>query len=416
MSPRALRGGLALWAVVVAFLTLVPSTDPAPHLVADFLCLWCGERSSGDMVLNLFLFLPAGLLLGGLVDLRQAVVVGVVGTMGIEAAQAFIPGRTPSLTDLILNGAGTALGAYVVGRARVRPFLWGIAALSAAAWILPAALMSPHSTGTTLFGLWVPDFSHMARYEGEVLQARVDGRPAQFRLEESPTVARALVQRRPVRITLVAGRQPQRLAPVFAVYDEDENVHLMVATLGEDILVRPRTHATALRLDQPDLRARGALLGVHPGDTVRMQLRVEARRRCLEVEERVLCDLAPGAGDGYGFLLNLEGAPAWARTGLAWAWSFTLGLAIALPLAFLPWTAATIRLLGAGLGGALGLAQVGLASTLPDLALRPWQLVFFLVGTVCAGVLAPWVADVVPARRKEGEGGDEPVPSEDPAA
>lgn len=73
----------------------------------------------GDRISNVLLYLPLGfcLFLGLATRLRRrvagvlAVLAGAILSVAIEVAQAYLPSRVPSLTDLTLNALGTALGA-----------------------------------------------------------------------------------------------------------------------------------------------------------------------------------------------------------------------------------------------------------------------------------------------------------------
>ncbi|WP_291753074.1 VanZ family protein [Cellulomonas sp. 73-92] len=66
---------------------------------------------------NVLLFVPFGLLLGGLLGLRRWWLVWLVGSAtsaAIETIQLAIPGRWTTLQDWILNTLGTALGLAVL--------------------------------------------------------------------------------------------------------------------------------------------------------------------------------------------------------------------------------------------------------------------------------------------------------------
>jgi len=382
VSVGNLRRAFALWVVIVAVLTLAPFTGPTPDLLEDFLCFWCGDRSAGDMILNWGLFVPAGLFLGPWVGFRRAVLIGISITVGIETAQLVIPGRTPSSADLLLNSAGSATGAWIALGWRPRRVRQAAALLGAIAWVLPALLMTPISTDEALYGIWVPEFSGMAQYEGTILSASVDGHPVRFRQEDSRTLARDLEERRPVEVTLVAGPTPPYLAPLFVVSDEEQEIHLFLGVRGDDLLIRARTLATALRLDQPALRARDALRELQPGDTVSLRLETEDGSRCLAVDERIDCSLAPGPGESYAYLLSLENEPALVRLAVVLGWSVVLGFAVG-------WPFPGVTGLMAGL--AVVLLQSLLASTNPDVGLSPSHALFFLLGATAGGWSHRWV-------------------------
>lgn len=80
------------------------------------------ERASrGDIVANLLLYIPLGLCMAvalpgkwrALTKLALTVVAGIVLSLGVELVQTMEPARVSSLTDVVLNAAGTAIGAAV---------------------------------------------------------------------------------------------------------------------------------------------------------------------------------------------------------------------------------------------------------------------------------------------------------------
>lgn len=81
-----------------------------------------------DLAQNLLLFLPLGILLGSAPEgarsarraLAAAGAAGLALSGMVEWAQAWIPGRYPSVLDILLNGAGSSLGAWAALRFRAR--------------------------------------------------------------------------------------------------------------------------------------------------------------------------------------------------------------------------------------------------------------------------------------------------------
>ncbi|NIP92495.1 MAG: hypothetical protein GWO24_03100 [Akkermansiaceae bacterium] len=75
-----------------------------------------------DVVVNLLGFVPFGLLLAALLGritttgraFTLSVVIGMALSFGIEFLQSWIPTRSSSLVDLVLNTTGTALGALLL--------------------------------------------------------------------------------------------------------------------------------------------------------------------------------------------------------------------------------------------------------------------------------------------------------------
>jgi glycopeptide antibiotics resistance protein len=102
-------------ATLLALILLVSLTPvPGSARTAFSVCVLCGERALADAGRNLLLYLPLGVALGW--DRRRvAPVVGlcVLLSAGVEVAQTFLPGRDPGLSDIVFNGAGALLGAFI---------------------------------------------------------------------------------------------------------------------------------------------------------------------------------------------------------------------------------------------------------------------------------------------------------------
>src|SRR5690606_5850890 len=176
-APGRAVVALALAAILVA--TLVPTGhDPE---TTPLLCLVCGGKGLADGLSNILLFAPFGLglaLLG--VRPRRAILAGAALSLCIEFTQQFIPGRDPSLSDLVFNTAGTALGVLVL---RAAPRLLAppaslasrlaLAAAAVAAGVLgvTASSFTPAFPDSAYYAQWTPDLGHLARYDGQVLAA-----------------------------------------------------------------------------------------------------------------------------------------------------------------------------------------------------------------------------------------------------
>ncbi len=191
-----LRGGfkaadavlLVAWLGTVAWLTLRP--DPAARWAADASPLWCvacGEGGAADLVLNLLLFVPLGLVLHGAGFRRRTVFfVGAGISLAIELAQGLlIEGRDAALGDVIANGCGAWLGHALRAAWRAPPrwgpnrtatvavliFAW---VLAGSAWLLTPALSGPIPWRTREAG----EFAGRPHHDGSLLAARLGGLPA----------------------------------------------------------------------------------------------------------------------------------------------------------------------------------------------------------------------------------------------
>lgn len=117
-----------IWAAGVAFMTLRPGSGLGVRLNLVPL-QFDGRGSAVDAVLNVFVFVPLGLLLV-LAGARILTVFGIAlaTTLSIEITQYLLDdGRTADVNDLITNTAGALLGAVLMlgvralARRRIRP-------------------------------------------------------------------------------------------------------------------------------------------------------------------------------------------------------------------------------------------------------------------------------------------------------
>jgi len=103
--------------------TLVPLPYRVDHQsvtsVRQLLEIGFGPDRASDVFENTVLFLPLGFVLAGYFRRQGAILsssiaavllLSVSGSYAIEVLQQFIPGRFSSLTDVIANTTGSALG------------------------------------------------------------------------------------------------------------------------------------------------------------------------------------------------------------------------------------------------------------------------------------------------------------------
>jgi hypothetical protein len=329
VSVRRLMLGVALGLILLATLTPVPGAR-----LPDFVgCVICGVRGWSDALANLILFVPLGaaLLANGRTGPRAVGLAGLLSA-GIELAQISIPGRDPSLGDVCFNTLGAAVGqvtAALALRLAAPPnraasrlsfgFAVGVAVVTGVTgWLLSPAL--PHSA---LHAWYSPDRPDLELYRGRVISTSLGSvafRTSVFRNPDE--VRRSLLTGAPLRIVALAGVRVRALAPMLVIEDEDGNELLLTGPDRDDWVLRLRTRAASFRLDQPDLRLRGALTRgrVAPGDT----LRVEARRGrdgyCLRVNETQACSLGFTIGSGWALLLYPRHFPPWLQRLLGAGW------------------------------------------------------------------------------------------------
>jgi glycopeptide antibiotics resistance protein len=127
------RGGVAIACLLLALAFVASVTIGArPNAVvkwswriaieSDGRLEYREARAMLELVLNVVLFVPLGVVLAVFVKrptLAMAAAVGFGVSAGVELTQAaFLPDRTPELIDLVANTVGTMLGAAAVLAAR----------------------------------------------------------------------------------------------------------------------------------------------------------------------------------------------------------------------------------------------------------------------------------------------------------
>jgi hypothetical protein len=325
---------LATSAAVILAATLQPTASEAQP--AFELCVICGDRGTADAILNVVLFAPLGLGLGLLLGVRPLALVlaGVLSGL-IETAQVLIPGRDPSLGDLLFNTLGAAVGLALVGflpkalrlegSSAVRAAL-GLAAVAAAIVLATGRAVQPSLPRATYYGQWTPDLRHLGRYDGHVLRAAVADTPiGPGRLDDGPRVRDLLIAGAPIEVEAVAGTAVNRLAPVLAVFDDGQEEIVLIGVDREDLVFRLRYRAHDAWLDRTDVRAFRALRDVQPGDTLRIRVERTHGRSCLTVDGRTACH-SFGPASGWTLLYAMASLPHEVRRFFDLVWMALLWL------------------------------------------------------------------------------------------
>jgi len=322
---RVGRSIVAVSAAAIAFATLTPHAgSPLPF---DPLCFVCGELGGVDVVVNVLLFLPlgVGLALAGARPLR-AIGGMFAASLTIELLQLFvIPGRDPTIRDVLMNSIGGALG-FAIGahlESLVRPraraglklllawtVLW-LAAQSVAAYSLVPAL-----TRSRYYGQIGRELGEMlSAFPGEVLKPTVDSvRIPDWELPDNGV--RELLLRRQgalIQATVIPRGCPTTTAGIVRIADADTREIFLLAQDDADLLFGVRTGAEVLGLRPMRYRLRhvfgpGSNCAL-VGDTILLQARytrtevfVRAAARGRVAEERI----APSVSQGWRLFLPAQ--------------------------------------------------------------------------------------------------------------
>jgi len=261
-----------------------------------------GGEALAELIQNLLLFIPLGisLTLAG-VPLVRTVVIGALLSFSVEFAQQWIPGRDPSVGDLLCNSISTALGAGLVRLAThwlLTPpdrSAWqavGTAVIAVLVWLGTAAVVRPTFPPPPYRVLFAPDVARWGHYQGEIRSAK---------LERGMLAVEAVAPSRP----------PGRRSPLAMIMDARNIRATILAVHGHDLSLRYNIPAVALRLEHPDLRWRDALAGIAPGDTFTATTGHEDGKICLALHRDWRCDLGYTIGDGWKLIFYPEGWPSW---------------------------------------------------------------------------------------------------------
>jgi len=273
--------------------------------------LTTGDAALGELIANLILFIPLGvaLTLAGVKPMR-VVAAGAVLSFTVEFLQQWIPGRDPSLGDIVANTISTALGVLLVVAAPIwlfappRRSAWqalGTAIIAVLVWWGTAALLRQTFPPLPYSVVLTPDFNHLGHYNGRVL----DVRPGNARMD----------------ITVTAATEPPtRTSPLIAVIGPRDEKVLMLAVDHTDLTLRYYTPALRLTLEHPDLRLRGALRGVAPSDTFTAATWHDSTDICLRLNATQRCGLGYTIGDGWKLIYYPESWAPWALAFINTLW------------------------------------------------------------------------------------------------
>jgi hypothetical protein len=278
-----------------------------------------GEAALAEALQNLILFIPFGIgvaLCGA--RLSRAALLGALLSFAVEFAQQWIPGRDPSLGDLVSNTISTTLGAALVQLAprwlTVPPARSGRHALGAATlailvWLGTAAALRPTFPSPPYSVISRPDPNSLRQYEGEILEAK---------LQDGMLYAKATFPSQP----------PPRPAPLAEILDVHGHRATVLAVAGRDLTMRYAMPAQTLTLGHPELRWDHALAQVAPADTFIATTGREGSRLCMAVNTDWRCDLGYTIGDGWQLIFSPEHWPSWllAIINACWVAGWTVGV------------------------------------------------------------------------------------------
>jgi hypothetical protein len=322
------------------------------------------------VLLNIALFVPLGLGLAGLGrSLRFTLLAAFLVSFSVELLQfTVVVGRDATLSDLLTNTTGGALGWLLVARSRqllaparreaqalsgVTTALWAAVYL-VSAWALHAAPSSGR-----YWGQWAHDFPARGTFAGTVSDVRLNSRP----LPDGPLPATSEIRRTlatsafSLTADLTSGRRSEDNAQIFGLANDEGDIFLEWRQKDRDYEFTMRGRSALIRLHSPEL-----LLGGAAPDSAGAPVRLTAEWR-----NGVITAAATSGGRTTTRRLVLAPSLNWT---FVWPWARDLGSRTASVGSV--WLGASLLLVGfwaAASRGAVGAA--GVAAVLLLLAFAP---------------------------------------------
>jgi hypothetical protein len=334
VRPDVLRR-YAVIAAVAAILaaTLWPEFGNEPG--AWSWCVVCGDRGTADVLVNAVLFLPFGVALAAAaVSPLRCGLGGALLSAAVECAQLYLPGRDPSLGDVVSNTVGSGLGVVLVATAPswLLPAGTQASRLSRAGALAAAALcfvtgwlLTPAPPRPSYAALWTPNLGRLEWYRGRVQNVTVGNvaLPA-GPVANSAAMRELLLSPRgfTLHVRAIAGPRTDALGGFLVIEGERGRELLLVGPHRDDLVFRFRTRAVALhlRLDAPDIRLSNALRSVTPGDTLAITVRGSRGRYTLSANAPRADGLGFTVASGWSLLVYPEVGPAWFKMLCSLAW------------------------------------------------------------------------------------------------
>jgi hypothetical protein len=261
--------------LIIAAATLIPGGHaPSPPVT----CVVCDEFALTDFIANIGLFAPLGVGLAWFgFRGRTTVALAFAATTTIELLQRWvIPGRDPSIRDVVANTLGAAAGwllAQSIATAlspssRTARRLTVAAVLS---WLIiesfGARLETLSLPMADYWGQWAPELGNMRHFDGRLVDARVNGQVLPSgRIRNTQLLRDQLhADGLSVQAIVISDRREEVLAPIVAIYDRATRQVFLLGEAGHNTVFYVRRWAADLRLRNPGIAVHN---DIQLGDTV----------------------------------------------------------------------------------------------------------------------------------------------------
>jgi hypothetical protein len=229
-----------------------------------------------DIVLNTLLFVPlgVGLRLRGL-SLWKAVLVCFALSLAIETAQEFIVrGRDSTLSDLLTNTSGGAIGFWLAltaptwlapspNRAAWLTGIWGAIWLSIQ--IVSSYGFSPSLSASQYYGGVAVHGGPRAMFHGHVDSASIGTIPiVEGAFADSHSIRQLLSSGTPIVAVVRVDQPTPNFASIARIADDKQRGIISIAEQGDRMVFSIRTGASNLRLREPAFGMPGVFVGAPP--------------------------------------------------------------------------------------------------------------------------------------------------------
>ena len=370
------------WLLLVAGLTLTSAPDQAARVSETaWSCLACGDAGLTDVILNVLLFLPLGLLARAAGwPVGRTVLALLLLSVGIELSQAnLLTGRDASLGDVLANSSGGCVGWLLLpvllraaqpGRTFATRAAAGLLLLSGLLWLLSGRGLA---VAFSADAPWVGQPLHLwpghDRFRGSLQQATING----TYIPNDPLIsipARLDSLDLVIDVTRSDTLVSQRPISILRIVDAQQQIQLSLSQRGGDLLLEYRVAASRWLLRTPVWKFENAAT---------IPANVAWRWRWIRRADRVVLQSGPRAGPATESRIPLS-------TTLGWAFVHPFAPAIGARTVWwtLLWIGGWLGLLGwfsgwIGRGavltfGAAGIAAMACAAAATGLPVHPWEL------------------------------------------
>ncbi|MDG2050788.1 MAG: VanZ family protein [Myxococcota bacterium] len=333
--PNRKRASWIVLGSLAAGTVLVMTLWPMPHLASDrnFPLSIQWQFNPPDILRNLILFAAPAALTRRWGTGRVLAVAGLT-SVSIELLQIFIPGRVPSLLDVLANVAGAWLGHRgVVWLAdgpghpwqKTRALYIGWALFTAVLLVSIPVAFRPHLPSLPWFAHSPPQLGHLETYQGANLEARLNGLLVPHGRLHQPGLETQLLESHQLEIRGQAGPAPTNVSGLFLITDYTGQEVLLLGLQGTDLFYRIRSLGDEWGLEPTRFWWRGAFSPdpSEEGDFV-VHVQDSGTGVCVQVNRRSLCRDRPRLEEAWQHWIPARALGTQAHRNLDYLWPFAL--------------------------------------------------------------------------------------------